>query len=60
MPLPKQKITFATDKNCLKSTNNPSGQWTLKELIIFSIICKITVVFSDLGIYIDRGELKRI
>lgn len=54
------KITFAADKSCIKSNQNPEGQWTLKELIIFSINCKIDILFQDLQICIKNGELKKI
>jgi hypothetical protein len=54
------KITFITSEKSIRTKKNKSGLWTLAELIIFSIRTKAKIIFSDCGIEIDRGELKKI
>lgn len=54
------KITFITSEKNVRTKNNPSGQWTLSELIIFSIRTGAKILFSDCGIEVERGELRKV
>lgn len=54
------KITFITSEKNVRTKNNPSGQWTLSELIIFSIRTGTKILFSDCGIEVERGELRKV
>jgi hypothetical protein len=54
------KITFVTSEKSVRTKNNKKGLWTIAELIMFSIRTKAKILFTDCGIEIDRGELKKI
>lgn len=54
------QIKFITTEKSIRTKNNPSGNWTLQELIIFSINNKTKIKVSDCGIEIDNGELKKL
>jgi len=53
------KITFITSEKLVRTKKNKNGLWTLAELIIFSIRTKAKILFTDCGIEIDRGKLKK-